>query len=194
VTSSGTIPRGPDEWGEVLFDEQEASRTSIDQDEFIDISIVIVLIGAFAMFLTTYGAIEGYIVRSEAIVLMLLSVAFFVLGFFLILVAVMTMPLRIYEAGFTQYRVGFLDGLRRRETLVPRDKIMAVDIVEGQYDIQYILVRYDDGPLTSATINLDTFNKPTALARLEALHRIAGRKFTNKARAYLGAESWGEIL
>ena len=158
---------------------------SDDQDETMFIFLLFILIGVFLVILTFYSATEEYASQSDIIGLMLISIFVMVVGFLGFLVGVKAMPLRIYEAGFTLYWVGVIDGWRRRETLVPRDKIMVVDIVERKYG-EYILVRYDDGPLTSATRYLDTFTESIALERLKALHRIAGRKFTNRARAYLG--------
>ena len=146
----------------------------------------IIAVSTFMIIFIAYSATKGYASRFDTVGLMLCSVALMVMGSIVFLMVVKTMPLRIYEAGFTLYWAGIKDGWRRRETLIPKDKIMSVDIVEGKYGLHYISVRYDDGTITAAMRHIEFYDGSIAMARLEALHRIAGHKFTNRARAAMG--------
>jgi hypothetical protein len=123
------VPRGPPEWGELLYQPEWASKGKWNDASNIAIAVglIILTLGAgIAWFLL--WALTGMDTALLGLIFFALGILALTCSLPFLWVEARIMPLRVYERGFTSGKEPFLKGISRRETLLPLERISRIEI------------------------------------------------------------------
>ncbi len=181
------VPRGPSDWGEILFQPKWADkyRTNPERAQltWVHAGLLILLLGIVIVILMTL------LILVETITLMMVLVSAITLAFFIgsayvvrkeIIEFYTRMPPRIYEKGVTLVKVPFKKGYRREEILVPFDKVVQVRMVDfghrnffgGEKKCITLVYRVEDGSERSQEINNWVEDEDDVSPYVRVLHDI----------------------
>ena len=139
------VPRGPPEWGEVLYEPRWVYTRRFSNYGSFGLAILLLvatvpLFGLISMFFL-YGGLAlwnydsaWHAIRAVLLFVFLIAVTLGI-AWFAIFVVLATeleeMPFRVYRAGVTKRYVPWREGLRRREMLIGKERLRSV-MVEGR--------------------------------------------------------------
>jgi len=133
----GPLAKVHHEWGRLLYEPEWArGRRFRDKNELVFFLAMvgggasIIALGLWVI-LTRENASSWGQLMSDAF-LMGMGAIMIASGFVQTRDAFREMPFRVYERGVTKTRVGWWDGIKRRETLVPLEHVLGVEYVEGE--------------------------------------------------------------
>jgi len=189
------VPRGPPEWGELLYEPQWAKeRRFKDSSDFLMGIAVAILSAAFVLLSVHTIIVERPPLQISLILLVGIAVMAFGINITLGQEC-RQMPFRVYEAGCTDYNVPMVQGFWRRETLIPWERVRSIDLkaysdmgtAPSHMDVSY------EGPAGEGSLYLmGEVDDP--LAVMIAFHRTVPDKLDERAYDYLGVEDDGPVV
>jgi len=185
--SSRGLPRGPPEWGEVLYEPEWVRTRRFESLGLIFAGIVVASLGIIMLCLFALGVAIGNLAPwrwesvHQAISMVFWGIVILLTGasslWFGVSIVIATeleeMPFRVYEAGFTKRNVPAWQGLRRRESLVGWDRLRSVRVMAktgGREGLdRHIELVYDEGGEEPVTERLKS-DDPHAVLRAVGSH------------------------
>ena len=179
------VPRGPAEWGDLLYEPQWAKERRFEDTTDVMMGLFVVVC-AIALILVV---IDGIIRQRPPIedTLLLLGIIVFTAFTPLIFLwpELRKMPFRVYEAGVTNHEVTMLQGFSRRDQLISSAKVMRIDFDAisstgpSQMEIVYV------GPKGESILLLTRGVVDDPLEVMLALHKILPDRLDEKAYEYM---------
>lgn len=139
------VPRGPPEWGEMLYEPEWASKRRYGSPSSFGFGLFLMgataplfallylIVSTGGLALWNYDSLRGAL-AALGIFIFILLVALVMLWLGLVLgfaSELETMPFRMYTEGFTKTDVPLRQGIRRLETLVTWDRLESVKVTEA---------------------------------------------------------------
>jgi hypothetical protein len=173
------VPRGPEEWGRLLYEPQWARSRRFKHVERV-VGWVLLAATGVAFFVAPLAVIAVLMARGSSLDLLVLAmfpasafvggVMLIYVGFDKLKVEARIMPFRVYEKGITKIFVpSYKEGLERRESLIPFDRIRSVE-VSRYYHVSYLddmkmEIRHvdDEGEEHTMTLMAEDVDEPLAV-------------------------------
>jgi len=178
------LPRGPAEWGRLLYEPDWSRRFFLQELQAVFVPPMVLAL----LWIIVGDVVRGNVIpgrENYAAMFVAMTVGAALLCFYLVTLELRRMPFRVYETGFTLERVPFALGLHRRGVLVPAERITSVTLRRRRSDTgdQYsVVVGYtgEDGATRSLEVRPDD-----PLTALQALARIAPERMGDDVKALL---------
>ena len=185
MRDSKGLPRGPSEWGELLYEPQWAKERQFEDVSAILMGFTVFFMGAIVIGTVAITLDIGWL----PLVLVGLGVAMFPLGWSIISSEAIKMPFRIYTEGFTSFVQPFWDGLRRHEDLigfVAVDKVEVETMPNESVGVRCISLKSEQPPGEFVTMELDYKIIDDPLAAMLALKSAIPDKLGSSLDPFIG--------
>jgi hypothetical protein len=191
------VPRGPSEWGEVLYEPEWASQMRFDDIMILVIGVIVIGLGPIMV------AMDIYLPSSETPfgggpVLTVLAIIVFAMGLILFVPLAKKMPFRIYSKGFTLPAApSVMTGLLRRESLIPFESVSSVEVGARSLmgiAIHYISIKYESSPGKGEVLDLAYADVDDPLAVMLVLRAFVPTKLGKSLDPYLGPGAEDRVL
>jgi len=181
-TSDGGVPRGPPEWGEILYQPDWAAERRFMEPEDLSSGVsLLVLAGVLFWIYHQLDVFYGFDSRTTGNVLIILSLLVTWAGTYFLRWG-LKMPFRVYETGFTIPLQLSWTWFLNREVFVPAERIRHIVFARGIV----ILYTTEEGRGRRHFIKAPPDDDGYHLQVLQALSRIAGDRFDESADRKLG--------
>jgi hypothetical protein len=189
----GPFARAHPEWGRLLYEPDWARQRRFRERGMIVVFLLMVVAGMAMVLMGAWMLTDTSLLSSAPVVGVILlilgtGIGTVIGGYRLSSNDVREMPFRVYEAGVTRTRVGWWDGVRRRQALIPLDRMLGVEYVEGQgrpMEERGLFIRLRDGDVETRE-ELQPWQVEDALEVLIALRSVIPQGFDEGAAALIG--------
>ena len=191
------VPRGPSEWGEVLYEPEWASKMRFDDIMKLALGMIVIALGPIMM------AMDAYFPPSQTPmgggpILTVISLFIIVMGLLLFIPVAKKMPFRIYSKGFTLPMASSVkNGILRRETFIPIETLESVEVETRSlmgFAIHSISIKYERLLGREEVLNLDYSDVDDPLAVMLALKAVVPTKLGKSLDPYLGPGAEDRVL
>ena len=196
------IPRGPAEWGRLLFEPEwvATDRFTGENKGGFGMMLALMILGPFIV--TVPNILFPIPLGPQLIFEIALGVLLIVLGVGHYIINNKQMPFRVYEAGFTLNEVEWRKGFHMEEELVPWDRLRSVELEEREpkergpmgQTLRNLVLRYDDAAGGKAMLKVDPTEVGDLLGMMLALHDIVPDKLGEGFEPYVGTGSGDRVV
>lgn len=187
------LPRGPTEWGRLLYEPDWSRRFFL-----VDFRAIFAPpLTLSLLWLVVSDTLEGNVIPGRemyALIFIAMVVGAVLLSTYMVVLVLKRMPFRVYEEGFTLEKIPLELRLLRRGVLVPADRITSVSLrrrMGVKDDAHSVVVRYTDEDGTSQSLEVRPEDPLSALA---ALAQIAPGRMGDDVTALLDPGRGDEAL